>query len=43
MPIGELERLWRPLEPLSVDYMPISEPLPRESRFRSPVKLSMVH
>jgi len=42
MPVAERERLWRRLEPLSVDHMPLSEP-PRESRFGSPLKLSKVH
>jgi bifunctional non-homologous end joining protein LigD len=43
MPVAELEWLWRRLEPLSVDHMPLSEPLPRESRFGSPLNLSKVH
>src|SRR6516225_6054743 len=43
MPVTERERLWRRLEPLSVDHMPLSETPPRESRFGSPLKLSEVH
>jgi len=43
MPIAELERLWRRLQPLATDWMPLSEPPPRGSRFGSPLVLSRVH
>jgi ATP-dependent DNA ligase len=43
MPVAELERLWRRLEPLATDRMPLSEPPPRDSRFGSPLVLSRVH
>jgi ATP-dependent DNA ligase len=33
----ELVRLWRKLQPLAVDKMPLSEPPPRGSRFGSPL------
>jgi DNA ligase D-like protein (predicted ligase) len=36
MPVPELERVWRRLQPLAVDKMPLSEPPPRGSRFGSP-------
>src|SRR5436190_20416519 len=36
----ELERLWRRLQPLAVDKMPLDEPPPRDSRFGSPLVLS---
>jgi len=39
----ELERLWRKLQPLAIDKMPLSEPPPRDSRFGSPLVLSRVH
>jgi ATP-dependent DNA ligase len=39
----ELERLWRRLQPLAIDKMPLDEPLPRDSRFGSPLVLSRVH
>jgi DNA ligase D-like protein (predicted ligase) len=39
----ELERLWRKLQPLAVDKMPLDEPPPRGSRFGSPLVLSRVH
>jgi ATP-dependent DNA ligase len=39
----ELERLWRTLQPLAVDKMPLDEPPPRDSRFGSPLVLSRVH
>ena len=39
----ELERLWRKLQPLAVDKMPLDEPPPRDSRFGSPLVLSRVH
>jgi len=32
----ELERLWRKLQPLAVDKMPLAEAPPRNSRFGSP-------
>jgi DNA ligase D-like protein (predicted ligase) len=43
MPVAELERVWRRLQPLAVDRMPLSEPPPRGSRFGSPLVLSRVH
>jgi len=39
----ELERLWRKLQPLAVDKMPLAEAPPRNSRFGSPLVLSRVH
>jgi len=39
----ELERLWRKLQPLAVDKMPLSGPPPRNTRFGSPLVLSRVH
>ena len=43
MPVAELERVWRRLQPLAVDKMPLSEPPPRGRRFGSPLVLSRVH
>jgi bifunctional non-homologous end joining protein LigD len=43
MPDAELERLWRRLQPLAVDKMPLSAPPPRGGRFGSPLVLSRVH
>jgi bifunctional non-homologous end joining protein LigD len=43
MTVAELERLYRRLEPLAVNRMPLSEPPPRGSRFGSPLVLSRVH
>ena len=43
MPVAELERLWRCLQPLVVDKMPLSAPPPRGGRFGSPLVLSRVH
>jgi DNA ligase D-like protein (predicted ligase) len=43
MSVAELERVWRRLQPLAVDKMPLSEPPPRGSRFGSPLVLSRVH
>jgi len=40
---GELERLWRRLQPLAVSEMPLDLPPPRDSRFGSPLTLSRVH
>jgi len=40
---AELERLWRRLQPLSIDKMPLEVPPPRDSRFGSPLVLSRVH
>ncbi len=40
---GELERLWRRLQPLAIDKMPLEVPPPRTSRFGSPLVLSRVH
>ena len=43
MPDKELERLWRKLQPMAVNKMPLAEPPPRNSRFGSPLVLSRVH
>jgi DNA ligase D-like protein (predicted ligase) len=40
---AELERLWRKLQPLAIDTMPLEVPPPRNSRFGSPLVLSRVH
>ena len=40
---AELERLWRRLQPLAVDKMPLEVPPPRTSRFGSALVLSRVH
>jgi bifunctional non-homologous end joining protein LigD len=40
---AELERLWRQLQPLAIDKMPLAVPPPRDSRFGSPLVLSRVH
>jgi bifunctional non-homologous end joining protein LigD len=40
---AELERLWRKLQPLATDTMPLEVPPPRSSRFGSPLVLSRVH
>ena len=40
---GELERLWRRLQPLAIEKMPLDVPPPRGSRFGSPLGLSRVH
>jgi DNA ligase D-like protein (predicted ligase) len=40
---AELERLWRRLQPLAIDKMPLDAPPPRTSRFGSPLVLSRVH
>jgi bifunctional non-homologous end joining protein LigD len=40
---AELERVWRPLQPLAVDKMPLDLPPPRDNRFGSPLVLSRVH
>ncbi len=39
----ELERVWRRLQPLHADKMPLDVPPPRASRFGSPLVLSRVH
>jgi ATP-dependent DNA ligase len=39
----ELQRLWRKLQPLAVDRMPLAVPPPRDSRFGSPLVLGRVH
>jgi DNA ligase D-like protein (predicted ligase) len=39
----ELERLWRRLQPLATDDMPLDLPPPRSTRFGSPLVLSRVH
>jgi bifunctional non-homologous end joining protein LigD len=43
MPVTELERLWKRLQPLQVNKMPLSQPPPRSRRFGSPLQLSKVH
>src|SRR3954465_9329804 len=43
LPVAELERLWKRLQPLQVHKMPLSEPPLRSSRFGSPLQLSKVH
>jgi len=40
---AELQRLWRKLQPLMTDNMPLAVPPPRNSRFGSPLVLSRVH
>jgi ATP-dependent DNA ligase len=40
---AELERLWRRLQPLAIDTMPLEVPPPRTSRCGSPLVLSRVH
>jgi DNA ligase D-like protein (predicted ligase) len=40
---SELERLWRRLQPLATDKMPLEVPPPRTSHFGSPLVLSRVH
>jgi ATP-dependent DNA ligase len=40
---AELERLWRRLQPLATSEMPLDVPLPRTSRFGSPLVLTRVH
>ena len=40
---AELQRLWRRLQPLATDKMPLEVPPPRGSRFGSPLTLSRVH
>jgi bifunctional non-homologous end joining protein LigD len=40
---AELERLWRRLQPLATDKMPLDVPPPRTSRSGSPLVLSRVH
>jgi DNA ligase D-like protein (predicted ligase) len=40
---AELERLWRKLQPLTTDKMPLAVPPPRSTRFGSPLVLSRVH
>jgi DNA ligase D-like protein (predicted ligase) len=40
---AELERLWRRLQPMATDKMPLGVPPPRDSRFGSPLVLSRVH
>ena len=43
MPVAELERLWRRLQPLVIDKMPLAIPPPLGTRFGSPLVLSRVH
>ena len=40
---AELERLWRRLQTLATDKMPLDIPPPRSTRFGSPLVLSRVH
>jgi ATP-dependent DNA ligase len=40
---AELERLWRRLQPLATDKMPLDVAPPRSTRFGSPLVLSRVH
>jgi ATP-dependent DNA ligase len=40
---AELQRLWRRLQPLAIDKMPLDVPPPRSTRFGSPLVLSRVH
>jgi DNA ligase D-like protein (predicted ligase) len=40
---AELERLWRRLQPLATDKMPLDVPPPRSGRFGSPLVLTRVH
>jgi ATP-dependent DNA ligase len=40
---GELQRLWRRLQPLATHKMPLGVPPPRSTRFGSPLVLSRVH
>jgi bifunctional non-homologous end joining protein LigD len=40
---AELDRLWRKLQPLATDKMPLDVPPPRSSRFGLPPVLSRVH
>ena len=40
---AKLERLWRRLQPLAIDKMPVDAPPPRSTRFGSPLVLSRVH
>ncbi|MGA8611313.1 MAG: non-homologous end-joining DNA ligase [Xanthobacteraceae bacterium] len=40
---AELEQLWRRLQPLALDKMPLDVPPPRSTRFGSPLVLSRVH
>ena len=40
---AELDRLWRPLQPLRTSDMPLDVPPPRDARFGSPLSLSRVH
>jgi DNA ligase D-like protein (predicted ligase) len=39
---AELERVWRRLQPLAIDTMPLDVPPPRSTRFGSPLVLSRV-
>ena len=43
MPVDELERLWRRLQPMVIEKMPLALPPPRGTRFGSPLVLSRVH
>ena len=40
---AELARLWRRLQPLAIDEMPLDVPPPRSTRFGSPLVLGRVH
>jgi bifunctional non-homologous end joining protein LigD len=41
--VGELEDMWRRLQPLHTDTMPLDAAPPRSTRFGSPLVLSRVH
>jgi bifunctional non-homologous end joining protein LigD len=43
MPVAELQRLWRRLQPLVIDKMPLAISPPRGTRFGSPLVVSRVH
>jgi DNA ligase D-like protein (predicted ligase) len=43
LPVAELERLWRRLQPLVIEKMPLAIPPPRGTRFGSPLVLSRMH
>jgi ATP-dependent DNA ligase len=40
---AELARLWRRLQPLAIDKMPLAAPPPKTSHFGRPLALSKVH
>jgi ATP-dependent DNA ligase len=43
MRADQLEDLWKRLQPLQTDKMPLEVALPRATRFGSPLVLSRVH